>query len=373
MESESPAASWETAANPDAEHAQAFMVTLCRLSRPVTIQPSRSPQLRSFTFFTSRSRQPDGGERLYLHMGYFRTLSDAQQWQQRLRSRYPNALATPVPPALLARPSVDACASQAAAPESAPAQEPSPATDEPLSDTQVMRILETGSLGGEDDTGQRAASRVELLRPDDTGIRRTLKAAVAEGMPVPFAVQLEWSLQPIDASRVPRLEIFNGHTLYRTENRRAGRSCYFLRLGFFTDPLSARELACQVRSTFASAAVVPVTELEFLHAGEARIDTDDPAGPLHQQATDVPHSAPSAAKGPPAPPAIAWVGPAGRSKAASAPQETIEDSLKVLAVRDTWTEGDPLNDTGVRHLKVTIAGRTTRSSQKQKAPIRFPR
>ena len=51
--------------NPDPEHrAQAgtgyFMLTLCQLAAPVSIRPPQSPQLKPFTFFMSRARQPDG-------------------------------------------------------------------------------------------------------------------------------------------------------------------------------------------------------------------------------------------------------------------------------------------------------------------------
>ncbi len=362
----------------DQEGTGAFMVTLCWLSKPVSIQQPRSPRLASFRFFTSSSRQPDGSERLYLHMGYFRTLSDAQHWLGRIRARYPHAIATAVPPALLQRPDSDVSAPPTAVTRTAPAvQDLPPVTEGPLSDTQVMRILE-GRPAGDADSGadERIGTRVELLRPDDTETRRTLKEAVAAGVPVPFAVQLEWSLQPIDADRVPLLDIFEGYTLYRTEKRRADRSCYFLRLGFFTDPLSAKELACQVRSTFASAAVVPVTEEEFLHAGEARIDIPDPAGPLHQRTSRLPGSHRSAAQDPQTAASTMRVESTeryqpGSGGSASPGQETLEQTLEVLAQRETWTQPDALSDTGVRHLKVTLDERTGRPSPRQKLPARF--
>src|SRR5208282_5544822 len=108
----------------------------------------------------------------------------------------------------------------------------------------------------QDDVDERNCDQIALLRPDDTGTRRALKEAVAQGAPVSFAVQLHWSALPIDLSCVPSLAIFKPYTLYARESRREGRSCYFLRLGFFADPFSAKQVAVQVRSTFASAAVV---------------------------------------------------------------------------------------------------------------------
>ncbi len=74
-----------------------------------------------------------------------------------------------------------------------------------------------------------------------------------------FAVQLQWSVQPIDLSRVPPLAIFSAYTLYTVEGNRERRRWYGLRLGFFTDAESAKQVAQYVRSEFASVAVVPVS------------------------------------------------------------------------------------------------------------------
>jgi len=76
-----------------------FMLTLCRLVEPVSIRPPQSPHLRPFTFFTSRAREPDGSEQLYLHMGFFETLTHAEKWARAVRGRHPDAIATITPPA----------------------------------------------------------------------------------------------------------------------------------------------------------------------------------------------------------------------------------------------------------------------------------
>jgi hypothetical protein len=364
------------------EHTGRFMITLCRLTKAVVIHPPRAPELGPFTFFMSRLRRRDGSERLYLHMGYFATLSDAQKWLQRMRTRYPNAIATPAPLASLQQPSSGVPTLQAAETltTSIADQDFSPVKDEPLSDTQVMRILETRTVGTpENGTGER---NVELLRPDDTYTRRVIKQAVVEGAPVPFAVQLEWSVQPIDASRVPQLDIFKGYTLYRTEKRRGGRSCYFLRLGFFTDAISAKEVACHVRSTFASVAVVPVTEQEFLHADEARIDTPAPASPLQQgidEALKSDRTGLNAASGhlagmglAPAP-SLQTASSSARAEStekskipskgsSGTSQETLAQALESLADREMWTHSASTSDTGVRHLAVAVKERTARRS-----------
>lgn len=373
MKSETPGMSFTPKTGVDAEDIRSFMITLCRLTKSVPIQQPRSPQLSSFTFFTTRLRQRDGSERFYLHMGYFATLSDAQQWSELMRTRYPNAIATPAPLALLQGAHSDVLTLQTVGEQITPADQGlTPVGDECLSDTQVMRILESRHTAVEGDPTERNGTPVELLRPDDTETRHTLKEAVVAGLPVPFAVQLEWSAQPIDAGRVPLLNIFKGYTLYRTEKRRGGRSCYFLRLGFFADPISAKEVVYQVRSTFRSAAVVPVTEQEFLHADEARIDTPAPAGPLHQEFEGRQASNQAAEQDSRA--ATSRVRtesskPASKRRS-SASQEALEETLEVLAQRETWTQHDPLSDSGVRHLKVMIEERPPKPAQKHKLTIR---
>jgi hypothetical protein len=84
-----------------------------------------------------------------------------------------------------------------------------------------------------------------------------------------FAVQLLWSVQPIDMTQVPQLAIFSAYTLYGAEGNRGGRRWYGLRLGFFTDAVSAKQVAQYVRSEFSSVSVVPVTERERERAGAA--------------------------------------------------------------------------------------------------------
>jgi len=169
-----------------------FMLTLCQLAAPVSIRPPQSPQLKPYTFFTSSARDLDGSERLYLHMGYFATLDDAERWARIARERYPAAYATLAPAGGAVRP-------------------------ESLTDTQVLKILERrGGAPAQDGRGEKSGEQIALLRPEDTSTRQALKEAVAQGAPVSFAVQLEWSARPLDLARVPTLAAFRGHTLYET-------------------------------------------------------------------------------------------------------------------------------------------------------------
>jgi hypothetical protein len=75
-------------------------------------------------------------------------------------------------------------------------------------------------------------------------------------------VQLLWSVQPIDIEQIPQLAIFSAYTLYGAEGNRDGRRWYGVRLGFFTDAVSAKQVAHYVRSDFSTVSVVPVTVRE---------------------------------------------------------------------------------------------------------------
>jgi hypothetical protein len=328
-----------------------FMLTLCRLPGPVSIRPPQSPQLKPFTFFTSREREPDGNEHFYLHMGYFETLADAEKWVEGVRGRFPNAIATIAPTAFLRPPNPEAPASQPAdsQPRVAQSSDVAPIEDKSLTDTQVLKLLETrGVVRGRDGVDERDCDQIALLRPEDTGTRHALKEAVVKGAPVSFAVQLQWSAQPIELSRVPSLAIFKAYTLYATECRREGRSRYFLRLGFFGDPISAKQVAVQVRSNFASAAVVPVSDQEFTRAREAGKDNSSIPSLVQQED----NRAVDSNSTPESPTASEPV--SDTSRRLSPDDRKLEQALKRLARREIWANPDLLGESGVRHVKVKV-------------------
>ena len=315
-----------------------FMLTLCQFEGPVSIRPPQSPQLKRFTFFTTSARQREGAELVYLHMGYFETLADAQSLLTVVRRRFPNATANRAPGAV---------------PQPNP-YEPSfaPVADQSLTDTQVMKILETRGVTSARGEAEKADSDpIGVLRPEDTSTRRALKQAVAEGAPVFFAVQLDWSVRPINLDRVPTHPVFKTRTLYETQSRRDDRCRYFLRLGFFADAASAKEAAFSVRSKFASAVVVPVTEEEITRAQETSIGGlgFERAHLSLEQPFD--HS--------PLPKAKSLI---SRSRRSSQRTETLEQTLESLAEQETWNDPDSLSDTGVRHLKVEVLERESGGS-----------
>jgi hypothetical protein len=347
--------------NPNPPHrAQActgrFMLTLCRLAAPVSIRPPRSPRLKRFTLFMSRSLQPDGRESWYLHMGYFKTLTDAERWVEAVRPRYPDAFATiatveSLRPANSEAPSLPPTAFHPVVPQSS---DPALLKDDSLTDTQVMEILEARVVYAVQlAADEKNCAQIALLRPDDTGVRRALREAVAQDAPVSFAVQLHWSAQPIDLNRVASLAIFKPYTLYATESRREARSRYFLRLGFFADPLAAKQVAVQARSAFPSAAVVPVVDQEVTRAREGAMHSS--AIPyLGEQRVDREIDSDGTS------------GSSTRLKALSDPHhhvsagaEAAGRTLEPPAGSRTWTEPDSLSESGVRHLRVELRERSS--------------
>ena len=248
-----------------------------------------------------------------------------------------------------------------------------------MTDTQVLRFLEQRREDGaraDDD----ANAGISLLKPDDTQTRLALKDAVRDNAPVSFAVQLQWSVSPIQLDQVPPLAIFSAYTLYTVEGSREGRKWYGLRLGFFSDAISAKQVAHYVRSEFASVAVVPVSPQEKSRAGaeENRASTGRFAKPNVPQAKieefklfdddkSVVSEPPPAAKAP-APKQAAKAAPSKKNKPLGKVRakeqrstKTLEETLEILGASDLEIDngrGEVLNDTGVRHLSVQVQKNT---------------
>jgi hypothetical protein len=133
-----------------------------------------------------------------------------------------------------------------------------PASD--LSATGTLRVLESAA-----DTASESTVRQPALPTTDDAAAAAAKAG-ASGKPrdekTAYAVQLLWSVQPIDIGQIPQLAIFSAYTLYGAEGNRDGRRWYGVRLGFFTDAVSAKQVAHYVRSDFSTVSVVPVTVRE---------------------------------------------------------------------------------------------------------------
>jgi hypothetical protein len=266
-----------------------------------------------------------------------------------------------------------------------PIAQPDTADDSSLTDTQVLRFLE---IRREENDNARAhsglqvdaaaESGISLLKPDDTGTRRALKEAVSHNEPVSFAVQLQWSVQPVELDKVPPLAIFSAYTLYSVEGSREGRRWYGLRLGFFNDAISAKQVAYYVRSEFTSVAVVPVSPQEreratednqrFAGAGAARKRRESEENEFKLiDSEEAPRAAPAASASPaPAAQPGAAAPNAGESGGKVAARErrtpqTLEETLEILGANELAmdnTKAESISDTGVRHLRIQVQKNT---------------
>jgi hypothetical protein len=352
----------------------------------------------------------------------------------------PPAAAKPAAPATPAKPpvaapkiaaQVSAPALQAAAPKAPPAPEPtvqmpalgaSPMANsatpslsnvrqvleelDDLSDTQTIRLLERHTPYREGSREADVDEAIRVIKPEDAQSMAAIKNDVKRNAPVLFAVQIDWSVTPFDMAKVPPLAIFNAYTLYTTEANREGRTWYGLRLGFFSDAVSAKQVAYYVRSDFKSVSVVPVTTLEKERATDINaersgihravnvkegpsptpqslaastsgvfklLDDDMPAhieqdvdgemsprfSKLAEKAAAAAPAAPAAkapAAAPPAAPAAKSRKPparAGKRDAhAQVDEETLDQTLEILGANTLEMSND--NDTGVRHLRVKV-------------------
>lgn len=364
------------AAGPQATDASAgvgaFIVTLCRLEAPISIRPPQNPQLARFKFFMGRSRQADGSSELYLQMGYFPTLEEAEKCVQIMRARYPQAIATRMPPALLRQVSAGPPTDSTAHAQPPVLRGISPAQAGALTDTQVFQILETRRVQPEE-LGKHLPERPEisLLRPDDTSTRRALKDAVVQGVPISFVVQLCSSTEPIKLDSVPSLDIFRAYTLYLAAGDNHGRPWHALRLGFFSDAVSAKQVAHYAHSRFAEVAVVPINEGERTRASKkpvaltllakpAATSIDEMLAADQASTTSETGRYPSAEQLFGKRPQAEGVQPRATTTPPKKRKDTLEQTMEMLASSELWnnSDSDSVSDTGVRHLKIQVHKRT---------------
>src|ERR1700729_911263 len=79
-----------------AANAGPFVLNLCSSTTPMALAQTDLPELKRFNFFVSR-RFEEGRERFRLHMGYFATLAEAEEWLNVVREIYPGAWAGEAP------------------------------------------------------------------------------------------------------------------------------------------------------------------------------------------------------------------------------------------------------------------------------------
>jgi hypothetical protein len=276
-----------------------------------------------------------------------------------------------------------------------------------LSDTQTIRLLERHSPYREGSREADVDEAIRVIKPEDTQSMQAIKQDVKRNAPVLFAVQLDWSVTPFDMSKIPPLAIFNAYTLYTTEANREGRAWYGLRLGFFSDAVSAKQVAYYVRSDFKTVSVVPVTTIEKERATDINasrsgiyraanikevpaptpqsLAASNASGVFQLLEDDTPahieqdvdgemsprFSKPAPEKAPaPNPGAIATpedpkpAAPGGKSRKspkgakrdahAQVDEETLDQTLEILGANTLEITNDSAENTGVRHLRVKI-------------------
>jgi hypothetical protein len=281
-----------------------------------------------------------------------------------------------------------------------------------LSDTQTIRLLERHSPYREGSQEASADEAIRVIKPEDAQSMQAIKNEVKRNAPVLFAVQLDWSVTPFDMAKIPPLAIFNAYSLYSTEANRDGRTWYGLRLGFFSDAVSAKQVAYYVRSDFKSVSVVPVTTIEKERANDINAarsgihraanikegpaptplsmtssnasgvfklldddlpemieqDVDGETSPRFGKQASAPAAAPIAAKTAPA--AAAPAAPSAPPKASKArkpgargvrrdahaqvDEETLDQTLEILGANTLEITNDSAGNTGVRHLRVKV-------------------
>jgi hypothetical protein len=276
-----------------------------------------------------------------------------------------------------------------------------------LSDTQTIRLLERHSPYREGSQEASVDEAIRVIKPEDAQSMLAIKSEVKRNAPVLFAVQLDWSVTPFDMAKVAPLAIFNAYTLYTTEANREGRTWYGLRLGFFSDAVSAKQVAYYVRSDFKTVSVVPVTTIEKERANDLNaarsgihraanikegpaptpasmsqsnasgifklLDDDLPAmieqdidgetSPRFSKQANAPTPAPKAAvPGAPEPkkhlPASKARKPGARGMKrdahAQVDEETLDQTLEILGASTLEMQNESTGDTGVRHLRVKV-------------------
>ncbi|HKU89496.1 MAG TPA: hypothetical protein VJP84_06865, partial [Steroidobacteraceae bacterium] len=106
-----------------------YVINLTSSTTPMALSQPKDPTLAQYTFFVSRRRE-DGRERFRLHMGYFETMSAAEEMLAVVREVYPSAWAGEAPGKNL-RPNNAAAPAAPAAPRAVAPSAPAPQSKAP--------------------------------------------------------------------------------------------------------------------------------------------------------------------------------------------------------------------------------------------------
>ena len=225
-----------------------YVINLDSSSMPMKLDVPFRHDLVGFTVFRSRSFE-HGRERFRLHLGYFESAKRAEDALSLVRKYYPAALITAAPVSHLG--SLDNTVN----------------TEFRLLRTAYARVVTPASA-----PTAPAPVAEKVAQGAGSAVIKEPRVDAANRAPAPqpqhYAVQLEWSLAPINKAAVPRLEIFWAYHLYTVRVLRQGSPQQGLRLGFFTSAESAFRVAEYVRPEFPGVGVVPVSHREYARAIE---------------------------------------------------------------------------------------------------------
>jgi hypothetical protein len=261
------AVGWE-AVQPDAP--LLHVITLLSSTAPVPLRAPTAPELAGLAVFRSR-RVEDGRERFRLHIGYFPSAEAATKLLPIVRRTYPAAMVTIAPQSNLG--SLDDTATVRfsilqpvdPAPAVTPSRTESPAAAAPVAGHAHPRPKPAPPVL------TPSMSVVPQARALPVNASPAIEPIVKTKETQRYAVQLVWSRDPIDVTKIQWLAIFAGYLLYAVEMEPGIRRGFGVRLGFYADALSARLVAQYLRSAFKGVSVVPVSEREVAMASTATL------------------------------------------------------------------------------------------------------
>ena len=206
-----------------------YVINLDSSSKAMPLGVPFRHELVGFSVFRSRVIE-DGRERFRLHLGYFESKERADEALSVIRKYYPAAWTSPAPATNLGSLDdttntefrlVHSAYARVAEPEDwfIP---PAPIAAKVTASAVVIEPAAT------------AAKPVKPAIPADSAVSQTQQR---------YAVQLDWSVTPIIAADIPRLAIFSAYYLYTVRVVRDGLPQQGLRLGFFSSPDAAGQVA----------------------------------------------------------------------------------------------------------------------------------
>src|SRR5262245_29263517 len=176
-----------------------FVINLCSSTTPMALSHPDAPEMKRFSFFVSRRRE-DNRERFRLHMGYFSTLAEAEEWLNVIRDLYPGAWAgeapgrklraraaaadlanqLPAPPPIAARSAVSTPADAARAAATKPVFAPRPAPAAAAVEVPTLQAAPTRPHAPRAAVPASAAPMLEAVAQAAAALAAVAKTAMAQ-------------------------------------------------------------------------------------------------------------------------------------------------------------------------------------------------